>query len=142
MIGHHVFWCVRVGCADVRAAIRWATHNDRYIHQTARHVAAEGGIVEELIDRNIAEGHKHHLHNWADAEHGCADCHTREGGFGDGCVDQAFVAVFFPETFSDFVGTIVLGDFFAHDADVFVALDLFVECLLNSFAVSDEWHCI
>jgi hypothetical protein len=35
-----------------------------------------------------------------------------------------------------------LSDFFAHDADVFVALDLFVEGLLNSFAVSDKWHGI
>jgi len=57
-------------------------------------------------------------------------------------VDHALVTVFGPETFGDLVGPIVFGDFFAHDADVFVALDLFVECLLNSFAVSDEWHGI
>ena len=142
VIGHHIFDGVRVCRADVGAAIGRTTDDDGHIHQTAGHVAAEGGVVKELVDCNVAERHKHHLNDWADAEHGCANREARERSLGDRGVDHALVAVFSPEAFGDFVGTVVFGDFFAHDADVFVALELLVECLLNSFAVSDKWHCM
>ena len=41
VIGHHVFWCVRVSCPNASATIGRTADYDRYIHQAAGHVAAE-----------------------------------------------------------------------------------------------------
>ena len=54
-----------------------------------------------------------------------------------GVSTNALVAEFLPKTFGDFVGAIVLGDFFPKDQDVLVALNFFGQGVFERLTVSN-----
>ena len=120
---------VRVGGADVGAAVGGAADDDGAVDEAAAHVADLRGVVDDLVAGDGGEAPEHQLHHRAQAEHGGADAHADEAGFGDRRIDDALVAVFFPEALGDFVGAVVLGDFLADEDDVRVALDFLGEGL-------------
>jgi hypothetical protein len=80
---------------------------------------------------------EHQLHHRADAQHGGADPHADEPGFGNRGVDHALVAPLFPQAFGHLVGTVVLGDFLAHDDDVPVAGQFFIEAFSKGLTVGE-----
>ena len=103
----------------------------------ARHVAYTRRVVDELIEGHRMEGPEHQFHDRTHAEHGSADTHADETCFRNRSVNDAFVAPFVPQAFRDLVGTVVLGDFLAHDDDVRVALEFFIESFPDGVAVKE-----
>ena len=137
---HEIFVVVRVRRADVRAAVRGPADDDGAIDETAAHVADLRGVIDDLIPRDGGEAPEHEFHDGANAEHRGADAHADECGLADGRVHDALAAPFFPEALGDFVCAVVLGDFLAHEDDVFVARHFFVKGLVECVAVFDECH--
>ena len=98
------------------------------------------GVVDDLVPGDIGEAPEHELHHGTNAEHRGSNAHADEARFADRRIDDAFVAEALPEAFGDFVGSVVAGDFLAHDDDIFIAEDFLGEGVVQGFAVGDEWH--
>jgi len=131
---------MRVGGADIRAAVGRPANDDRTIDQAAAHVTDLAGIVDDLVVRHGAEAPEHQLDHGSQPEHRGADSHAYEGGFTDWRIDDPLVPEFFPKTPCHLVGAVILGDFFADEDDIGIAFDLLGERLVESISVFDEWH--
>ena len=67
--------------SHVGATVGRAAHDDGDVDESTRHVAAAGGVVDELVKGDAVEGPEHQLHDGANAEHGGSDAHADEAGF-------------------------------------------------------------
>ena len=131
---------VRVGSADVGAAVGRTADDDGAVDEATGHVADVAGVVHDLVKRDVREGPEHQLHYWADAEHRGTDAEADEARFGDRGIDDALRAELFEEAFGYLIGTVELGDFFAHDDDLVVALEFFAHRGAERFAVGNDSH--
>src|SRR5690606_37157579 len=99
--GEPVLRGVRMGGSHVGAAIGGAADDDGTIDQAAAHVADLAGVVDDLVVGHGGKTPEHQFHDRAQSQHGSAHAHANKGGFADGSVHHAFVAVFFPKTLGD-----------------------------------------
>ena len=127
-----------MGGSHAGAAIRRAADDDRAIAKATGHVADAGGVADKLVKSHGMKRPEHQFHDWAHPEHGSTYAHADKTGFGNGSIDDALVAPFFPKTFGDFVSTVVLGDFFAHQDDLGIAGEFFVEAFTKGFTVGEN----
>lgn len=124
-----------MGSADTGAAVCGSADDDGAIDFATGHVADHGGVVDDLVPGDGVETPEHEFHDGANAEHGGADSHSDETGFTDGGIDDTIVAPFVPKAFGDFVGTVVLGNFFTHQDDHGVAGEFLIESFTKGVAV-------
>ena len=139
-VGEEVFRGVRVGGADIGAAVGRAADDEGAVDESAGHVAHAAGVVDDLVVGDVGETPEHEFHDGAQSHHGGPHPESDEAGFADRGVDDAFVAEAFPQALGDFVGAVVFGDFLAHEEDVFVALEFFGEGVVEGLAVGDDGH--
>jgi len=131
---------VGVGGAELVGDAVTAAEDDRDLVLAARHVADVGGVVDDLVDADPGEAPGHELDDGSQAHAGSADAQAREGGFGDGRVDDALGPVFFEHSFGDFISAVVLGDFLAHEEDVFVAVHFLGHGVAEGVSELEGWH--
>ena len=129
-----------MGGADVGAAIGRPADDDGTVDLATAHIAHAGGVVDHLVPGDIGETPEHEFHDGPHAEHGSADAHADETGFGNRGIHHTLVAPLFPQALGDFVGSIILSDFFAHQDNVFIAGQFFIEGLIDGVAVGDQRH--
>ena len=129
-----------MGGSDIGAPVGGAPDDDGAIDETTRHVANLPSVVDDLIPSHGGETPEHQFHHGANSQHAGADAHANESGLGDGGVDDALIAILFPESAGYFISAVVLGDFLAHEHDIGVALDFFGEGLVESVTVVNQWH--
>ena len=67
-----------------------------------------------MIDRLHGEVEGHELNHRAKSGHGGSDAKARETMFGNRRVDDAPIAELLKQAAADFIGALILGDFFAH----------------------------
>ena len=139
-VGDEVFGGVAVGGSDVGASVGRTADDDGTVDPAAAHVADAGGVIDDLVPGDVGKAPEHEFHDRTHAEHAGSDAHTDEAGLGDGGIDDPFVAPLFPETIGDFISPVILGNFFAHEDDIFITGQFLVEGLADGFAVSDQGH--
>lgn len=77
-------------------AIR-STENDRNVHDTSRHVEGLGGGVDDVVNSLHREVECHELADGTETGHGGTDGDSSESHFGDWSIDDALIAVLFPQ---------------------------------------------
>ncbi len=100
-------------------------------------------MIDDLIERKNRKIPRHHFNDRpdADAGHRSTDSDACKSRFGDRRIDDALVAVFFPETLRYFIGAVILCDLFSHDENTGIALHLLIDRLINRFANLKNCHC-
>ena len=73
-----------------------------------------GGIVDDLVECQKAEVHRHDLDDGPHAGHGCADAGADKGQFGQRRVADAVLAEFFEQALGDGVAAAVARHVLAH----------------------------
>ena len=99
---------------------RHADHQ-RHAELAARHVAHRGRVVEDLIEREQAEIHRHHLDDRAHAGHGRADPRPDEAGLRERRVANALGAELVQQALAHGVAAAIAADILAHQEDAGVA---------------------
>jgi len=100
---------------DLLASARCHSDRDRHLELAAGHVPHHGGVVHDLVDREQAEVHGHHLDDWAHAAKGSADAGANERRLAKWRVADAFLAELFKKPLAHGVGASVPADVFAHE---------------------------
>ena len=134
-----VFGGVGVGGTDVGAAVGRAADDDRAVDQAAGHVADVGGVVEDLVegDRVEADQNISSMTGRTPSMEAPTPMPMKPASL-IGVSTMRLGPYFGQQAFGDFVGTVELGDFFAHDDDVGVAFDFLGEGVAEGFAVGDD----
>src|ERR1700736_5706735 len=114
---------------------------DRNIKLPARHHEHVGRVVHDLVERDQRKTPGHELDNRTEAGHGRANPEACETIFADGRVDDSFRAEALEQTLAHFISPMVLGDFLAHQENIWVALQLFSERFIQRLTISDFPHC-
>ena len=91
------------------------------------HVADLGCVVDDLVVGDQREVDRHHLHDWAQAEHGGAYGRADDDLLGDWLVDHALRPELFEQSFRDAVRAAELAYVLADQIDLVVALHLLGE---------------
>ena len=120
--------------ADTSGGTVGATEDHGRAHLAAGHVERLGRGVDDLIHRLHGEVEGHELDNRAQTAKGRANTDPGKAMFGDRRVDHPFGAEFVQHPLGDFIGALVLRDFFAHEEDIFVAAHLFGHGITQRFA--------
>jgi len=97
------------------------TEHDRDIELTTGHVADLGRVVDDLVNRHEGEVERHEFNNRAKTTHCGPDGQAAEAVLGNRGVDDALGTELVQHAFTDFVGSIVLGDFFTQEEYTLVA---------------------
>src|SRR5205823_13330924 len=127
------------GCGLMRGAVRPA-ERDRNIAVSARHHRHVQRVVDDLIARDERKTPGHELDNWLKPGHGRTDAETRKSIFADRRIDDPFRSKAFEQTLADFVSAVVFGDLFAHQKNIWIALEFFSERFIESLTVSNFPH--
>src|SRR5436190_4866815 len=130
------------GSELMRRAV-WSAEGDRYVELTAAHRQHIGRVVHHLIERDKREAKGHELDDRAQTYHGGTDSEPGKSILGDGRVDNSFWTEAFEQPLRDFVGTIVLRHFFAHEENIRIAFQFFRQRFVQSLPISDlaHFHC-
>ena len=99
-----------------------------------------GRVVHHLIEGDERKTEGHELDDRPQADHGRADAHAGETVLADRRVDDPLRPEAIEQTLADFVGAVVLRDFFAHEEDIGIALEFFSERFVQRLAISDLPH--
>lgn len=132
----------RVGvlAADLFGRAVRAAEDDRHVELAARHLAELRGVVDDLVERDGGEVPRHELDDGAEPDHGCADSHAREAALRDRRVEHPLRAELFEHAFGDFVGPLVVADFFAHQDHHRVSIHLLDHRGAEGFPVTKLTH--
>ena len=81
------------------------------------HVVLFGSRIDNLVDCLHGEVDGHEFHNGTQVLEGCANGKTGESHFSDWGINDSLVSVFLVQSLGNFVGTLVLSDFFSQNKD-------------------------
>ena len=123
----------------MRGAVRPA-ESDRNIELSARHHEHVGRVIDDLIERDERKTPSHELDNRSKPGHGRTDAETRKSIFADRRIDDPFRSKAFEQTLTDFVSAVVFGDLFAHQKNIWIALQFLCERFIESLTVSNFPH--
>ena len=104
----------------IRRAVR-STENDRHFELPAGHIPHRRCVVDDLVRGEDREIPSHELDNGPQASHRRTDPDGRKTKFGDRSINDTLIAKLLPQSARHFVGTVVFGNLFAHDENVFVS---------------------
>ena len=133
---------VRVPCRIILAvlgghargcAIRPPKH-DLAAHLTARHIEGLRCRIDELIHRLHGEIEGHEFDNGLEAGERGTDAEASKAMFGNRRVDHALGTKLLQQPLGHLVCTLILGDLFAHDEDIFVATHFLRHCVAQGLA--------
>ena len=123
----------------MRRTIRSAKRNGN-VELPARHQEHVRRVVHHLIERYERETERHELDDRSQADHRRADPQPGETVFADRRVDDSSRPKPFQQTLADFVSAVIFGDFFAHEKNIWVALELFGERFVQRLTICDFSH--
>ena len=101
---------------------------------TSRHVERLSSGVDDVVNSLQREIERHELDDRAQAVETSADGNSGESSLTNWSVPDALRTVAVPHTLRHLIGTIVLGDFFADEEDVGVALDFVAHGAVDGLA--------
>jgi hypothetical protein len=96
--------------------------------------------VADLVEGAADEVHELKFGDGAHSGERCAESRTYDGGFGDGCVDDALRAEAVDEPVGDFKRPAVDADVFTQAEDGWVAVHFFPDSLADGFEVGELGH--
>ena len=99
------------------------SNDQRHVELTAGHVPERCRVVENLIECQQAEIHRHHFHNRTHAAQGRADAGADEGAFRQRRITNAFRAELVEQPLAAGIGAAVFADILPHEKDARVALE-------------------
>src|SRR3989442_1385188 len=114
--------------------------NDRDLELPAGHVKHLGGRINNLIRRQNGKIEGHELDNRPQASHRRAYTETGEAKFSDWRIDNSFWSKLREQPARYLVRAVVLRNLFAHQKNVLVASQLFVESLVQGVAHGNNGH--
>src|SRR5947207_3499695 len=110
------------------------------IELPTRHREHVWRIVDYLIEGNQGKTKRHELNNWPQPDHCRTDSHSRKTVFADRGIDDPSRSEAIEQSLADFVSAVVFGDFFAHQKDIRIALQLLGQRFVQSLTVCDLSH--
>ena len=118
----------------------WTAEHHRHLVLTTRHIESLGGDVHDLIESEQSKIPGHELDDRPETDHRRSDADAGKSELGDRSVDDAHRTELVEQSFGNFVGAVVLSDFFAHEKDAVVALQLFAQRLGQRVMIGDYRH--
>ena len=109
------------GAKLVSRAVRSAKR-DRDVELAARHGEHVRCVIHDLIKRNEGKTERHELDNRPQPNHGGADAQARKTVLANRGIDDALRSEAIEQALAHFVSAVVLRDFFAHEEDIWIAL--------------------
>src|SRR6266404_7944539 len=123
----------------VRRSVRAAKSNWN-VELPARHREHVGRVVHDLIESDQRKAERHEFDDRTKSNHGCADSEPGKSVFTDRRVDDSSRSETIEQPLTDFVSAIVFRDLFAHEENIWIALQFFGERFVERLAVSDLSH--
>lgn len=81
--------------------------------------------------------HSHEFNDRNQPHKGGSDGNTCKACLCDGSIPESLRSVLIDESFSNFIGPVVVGDFFSDDEDVGISGEFLVKSPIECFSVSD-----
>ena len=128
---------VRVLGGELAAGAGGHSDHQRNVKLPARHVSVERRRVDDLVEREQAEVHRHHLDDRTHPTQRGTDAGADERELGERRVADALGTELVEEALRHRVRTAVLSDVLAHQEDARIARERVVKRLACRFAVGD-----
>ena len=119
---------------------RHADHQ-RHAELVARHVAHRGRGVEDLVEREQAEIHRHQLDDRAHAGHRGADARAGEAGLRQRRVANALGTELGQQPLAHRVAAAIAADVLAHQEHALVAPQRVADRLAHGLAIGEFGRC-
>ena len=116
---------------------RHADH-ERHAELISRHVAHRGRGVENLVEREQAEIHRHQLDDRAHAGHRRADAGAGEAGFRQRRIADPLGAEFGQQALAHRIAAAIAADILAHQEHAFVAAHRIADRLAHRVAIGES----
>ena len=115
--------------------------DERHAELISRHVAHGGRGIENLVEREQAEIHRHQFDDRAHAGHRRTDAGTGEPGFRQRRIADPLGAEFGQQALAHRVAAAVAADVLAHQKHALIAAQRIADRLAHRVAVGDLGRC-
>lgn len=111
----------------------WAiqsSENDWAMQLARTHVVQLGSTVDYVVNSLQSEIHCHEFNNRFQSHRRSSDTYSSEPCLGDRSVDDSLGTVLVDQALWNFVGTMVLPNFFSHKENFFISFQLFIQSFI------------